>query len=164
PDLDPDQKPRGGFTAFLVDLKDNPGVEVTRPIKTVTGGRIFEVQFTDAVVPHENLLGEQGQAFRPMQRRLGARRLQICCTAIGHATRALEMGLAWSKQRVTFGKPLSERQALQWMFAEAATNIYASRTMLYDAVRKLEAREEIRHEISIVKPFSTEMAQKVIDD
>src|SRR5690606_39020380 len=66
----PELKPRAGFTAFLVDLKNNPGYKVTRPIKTITGGRIFEVQFTDCVVPAENLLGEEGQAFKPMQRRL----------------------------------------------------------------------------------------------
>lgn len=160
----PEQKPRGGFSSFLVDLKDNTGITITRPIRTVTGGRIFEVQFDDCVVPHDNLLGEEGQAFRPMQRRLGVRRLQICCTATGHASRALEMGLAWSKQRVTFGRPLAERQAIQWMFAEAHTNIHAARLMIQDAVRKSMAGQEIRHEISIVKPFATEMAQKVIDD
>lgn len=161
---DPEQKPRAGFTAFLVDLKNNPGVEVTRPIKTVTGGRIYEVQFTDCVVPDQNMLGERGQAFRPMQRRLGVRRLQICCSAVGAASRALQMGLSWSKQRITFGTPLADRQAIQWMFADAHANIYASRTMLHDAVRKSMAGQDIRHEISIIKPFTTEMSQKVIDD
>jgi acyl-CoA dehydrogenase len=161
---DPDQKPRAGFTSFLVDVQDNPGVTITRPISTIVGGRLFEVAFQDAVVPADALLGERGQAFKPMQRRLGVRRLQICSTQVGAATRALEMALAWSKQRVTFGKPLADRQAIQWMLAEAQTNIYAARVMIYDAVRKSMAGETIRHEISVIKPFATEMAQKVIDD
>lgn len=161
---DPDQKPRAGFTSFLVDVQDNPGVTITRPIKTIVGGRLFEVAFQDAVVPASALLGERGQAFKPMQRRLGVRRLQICAGQIGSATRALEMALTWSKQRVTFGKPLAERQAIQWMMVEAQTNIYASRVMIYDAVKKSMAGQEIRHEISVIKPFVTEMAQKAIDD
>jgi acyl-CoA dehydrogenase len=160
----PEDKPRGGFSAFLVDLKETEGVEIVRPINTVVGGRLFEVAFQDAVVPAANLLGDEGDAFKPMQRRLGVRRLQIVSRAIGWAQRAMEMGGAWAKERVTFGQPLSNRQAIQWMLAEAHTNIYASRTMLYDAVRKSMAGEEIRHEISVIKPFVTEMSQKVIDD
>jgi alkylation response protein AidB-like acyl-CoA dehydrogenase len=161
---DPELKPRSGFSAFLVDLKDTPGVEIVRPIKTVVGGRLFEVAFQDAVVPATNLLGEEHNAFKPMQRRLGVRRLQIVSRSIGWAQRAMELAAAWSKQRVTFGQPLSSRQAIQWMLAEAHSNIYASRVMSYDAIRKSDAGQDIRHEVSVIKPFATEMAQKVIDD
>ncbi len=161
---DPELKPRSGFSAFLVDLKDTPGVEIVRPIKTVVGGRLFEVAFQDAVVPAANLLGEEHNAFKPMQRRLGVRRLQIASRSIGTAQRAMELAATWAKQRVTFGQPLSSRQAIQWMLAEAHTNIYAARTMVYDAVRKSMAGQDIRQEISVIKPFATEMAQKVIDD
>ncbi|MEE8421811.1 MAG: acyl-CoA dehydrogenase family protein [Dehalococcoidia bacterium] len=161
---DPEAKPRGGFSAFLVDLKETEGVEIVRPIKTIVGGRLFEVAFQDAVIPATNLLGEEGNAFRPMQRRLGVRRLQIASRSIGAAQRAFEMAGAWAKQRVTFGQPLANRQAIQWMLAEAHTNIYATRTMVYDAVRKSMAGQDIRHEISVIKPFATEMSQKVIDD
>ncbi|HJM76686.1 MAG TPA: acyl-CoA dehydrogenase family protein [Dehalococcoidia bacterium] len=161
---DPELKPRSGFSSFLVDLKDTPGVEIVRPIKTVVGGRLFEVAFQNAVVPAGNLLGEEHNAFKPMQRRLGVRRLQIVSRSIGWAQRAMELAAAWSKQRVTFGQPLSSRQAIQWMLAEAHSNIYASRVMAYDAIRKSEAGQDIRHEVSVIKPFATEMAQKVIDD
>ena len=160
----PEMKRRAGFTAFLVDIQETEGVKVVRPINTVVGGVLYEVAFENAVVPAANLLGEEDQAFRPMQRRLGVRRLQICSRSVGTAQRAMEMAASWAKQRVTFGQPLSNRQAIQWMLAEAQTNIYATRTMVYDTVRKSMAGQDIRHEVAVIKPFATEMAQKVIDD
>jgi acyl-CoA dehydrogenase len=64
---------------------------------------------------------------------------------------------------VTFGKPLSDRQAIQWWVADAATKIHATRLMCYDAAWKLDQERDVRTEISMVKVFATEMAFEIVD-
>jgi len=109
------------------------------------------------------LLGVEGQGFAPMQLRLGTRRLEIAAWAIGMAQRALDMICEYAPQRSTFGAPLSERQAIQWWVADAATRIHACRLMTYDAAWKIDQGREARTEASMIKVFGTEMATDIID-
>ena len=83
--------------------------------------------------------------------------------SIGMAQRALDMIVEYAPQRVTFGQPLSERQAIQWWVADAATRIHASRLMTYDCAWKLDQGRDVRLEISMIKAFATEMAWEVVD-
>jgi acyl-CoA dehydrogenase len=98
-----------------------------------------------------------------MQLRLNVRRLQMGARCVGIARRALEMLCSYAKQRVTFGVPLADRQAVQWWIADAATRIHACRLMVASAAATLDAGRDVRHEAGMLKVFATEMAQDVVD-
>jgi acyl-CoA dehydrogenase len=159
---DKEKGARGGISAFLVD-RDTPGFNVLRRIPMLGGAFTYEVALEDCRVPAENLLGVEGQGFAPMQLRLGTRRLQMAAWCIGIAQRALDMLIEFAPTRVTFGSPLSDRQAIQWWIADAAAKIHAARLMTYDAAWKIDKGSQARNEISMVKVFATEMAWEVVD-
>jgi acyl-CoA dehydrogenase len=159
---DKEKRARGGISAFLVD-KGTPGFTVARRILMVGSAVTYEVVLENCRVEGWKLLGSEGAGFAPMQIRLGTRRLQMAAWSIGMAQRALDMMCEYAPQRVTFGQPLSERQAIQWWIADAATKIHATRLMTYDCAWKLDQGRDVRLEISMVKAFSTEMAWEVVD-
>jgi len=160
---DPKKGARGGITAFLVD-KGTPGFIIEREIPMLAGHKTYELVFEDLRLPESQILGEIGHGFAPMQLRLTVRRLQMGAWCVGLSERALEMLIDHAKERVTFGKALSERQAVQWWVADAATKIHACRLMLYQAASKVQAGEDVRTEASMIKVFGTEMAQAIIDN
>jgi acyl-CoA dehydrogenase len=98
-----------------------------------------------------------------MQVRLSTRRLEMACTCIGIAQRALDMMCDYAPQRVTFGVLLAERQTIQWWVADAATRIHACRLMTYEAAWKLDQGRDARTEVSMIKVFATEMAWEIVD-
>jgi acyl-CoA dehydrogenase len=159
---DKEKGARGGISAFLVD-KGSPGFNVVRPIPMVGGVVTYEVLLEDCRVEGWKLLGTEGQGFAPMQLRLGTRRVQMAAWSIGMAQRALDMICDYAPQRTTFGQPLSQRQAIQWWVADAATKIHAARLMTYDCAWKLDQGRDVRLEISMIKAFATEMAWEVVD-
>src|SRR5689334_751947 len=157
-----EKRARGGISAFLVD-KGTKGFNVLRRIPMVGGASTFEIALEDCRGEGWKLLGTEGSGFAPMQIRLGTRRLEMAAWSIGMAQRALDMICAFAPQRVVFGQPLSERQAIQWWVADAATKIHAARLMTYDCACKLDAGRDVRLEISMIKAFATEMAYEVVD-
>ena len=159
---DREKRARGGISAFLVD-RGTPGFNVLRRIPMVGGASTYEIALEDCRVEGWKLLGKEGAGFAPMQIRLGTRRLEMAAWSIGMAQRALDMICAFAPQRVVFGQPLSERQAIQWWVADAATKIHAARLMTYDCAWKLDHGRDVRLEISMIKAFATEMAYEVVD-
>ncbi|HVM99866.1 MAG TPA: acyl-CoA dehydrogenase family protein [Caulobacteraceae bacterium] len=159
---DREKRARGGISAFLVD-KGTPGFNVLRRIPMVGGAYTYEIALEDCRVEGWKLLGTEGNGFAPMQLRLGTRRIQMAAWSVGMAQRALDMICEYAPQRITFGVPLSERQAIQWWVAEAATKIHATRLMVYDCAWKLDQGRDVRLEISMIKWFATEMAYEVVD-
>ncbi|MBV9331187.1 MAG: acyl-CoA dehydrogenase family protein, partial [Alphaproteobacteria bacterium] len=159
---DREKRARGGISAFLVD-KGTKGFNVLRRIPMIGGASTFEVEIEDCRVEGWKLLGKEGAGFAPMQIRLGTRRLEMAAWSIGMAQRALDMICEFAPQRVTFGQPLSDRQAIQWWVADAATKIHAARLMTYDCAWKLDTGRDVRLEISMIKAFATEMAYEVVD-
>jgi acyl-CoA dehydrogenase len=153
---------RGGISAFLVD-KGAPGFNVLRKIPMIGGHFTYEVALEDCRIPASKLLGKEGQGFAPMQVRLSTRRLEMACTCVGIAQRALDMMCEYAPQRVTFGVALAERQTIQWWVADSATRIHACRLMAYDAAWKLDQGRDARTEISMIKVFATEMAWEIVD-
>lgn len=153
---------RGGISAFLVD-RGTPGFNVLRRIPMLGGQFTYEVALENCRVPAANLLGTEGQGFAPMQVRLSTRRLQMASWSIGMAQRALEMMLEYAPQRVVFGEPLSNRQAIQWWIADAYTRIKAATLMTYETAWKLDKGADVRTDISSVKAYATEMAYEVLD-
>jgi acyl-CoA dehydrogenase len=154
---------RGGISAFLVD-RDTPGFNIARRIPMVGGAATYEILLEDCRVEGWKLLGTEGQGFAPMQLRLGTRRLEMAAWSIGMAQRALDMICDYAPQRVTFGQPLSQRQAIQWWVYDAATQIHAARLMTYDCAWKIDQGRDTRQEISMIKAFATEMAWTVVDN
>ncbi|MBP7701092.1 MAG: acyl-CoA dehydrogenase family protein [Phenylobacterium sp.] len=159
---DKEKGARGGMSAFLVD-KGAPGFNVLRKIPMIGGQATYEVALEDCRVEGWKLLGEEGNGFAPMQLRLGTRRIEMASWSIGMAQRALDMICEYAPQRKTFGLPLSERQAIQWWVADAATRIHAARLMTYDCAWKLDQGRDVRVEISMIKAYATEMAWEVVD-
>jgi acyl-CoA dehydrogenase len=153
---------RPEVTAFLVD-KGVPGLSVERRIPMLSGWTTYEVAFDKCRVDEDMVLGEVGKGWAPMQKRLDARRVQVAAWSVGAARRALEMMVSHSPQRITFGLPLSERQAVQFWITEAQTAIHASQLMCLNAAWKIDSGLEARTEVSMLKAFATEMAWTVID-
>jgi acyl-CoA dehydrogenase len=152
----------GGISAFLVD-KGTPGFNVLRRIPMIGGAFTYEVALENCRVEGWKLLGKLGSGFAPMQVRLSTRRIEMASWSVGMAQRALDMLCDFAPQRVTFGQPLSDRQAVQWWVADAATQIHAARLMTYDCAWKLDQGRDVRVEISMIKYFATEMAWDVVD-
>jgi alkylation response protein AidB-like acyl-CoA dehydrogenase len=160
---DPEKGARGGMSAFLVD-RDAPGFKVLRKIPMVGGEFTYEVVLEDCRIPGWKLLGAEGQGFAPMQIRLGTRRMEMAAWCIGAAQRAMDIMCDYAPQRKTFGHKLSERQTVQWWAADGAMHIHAARLMAYDCAWKLDQGIDVLNEISMLKIYATEMAQKIIDD
>ena len=153
---------RGGISAFIVD-RDTPGFRVERRIPMIGGVSTYEVAFDDCRIPASKMLGREGHGFAPMQSRLSTRRVQMAAWCIGRAQRALDLLCEYAQQRETFGAKLADRQAIQWWVADAATRIHACRLMTYDAAARIDAGDEARMQVSMIKVFATEMAWDVID-
>ena len=159
---EPGKGARGGISAFLVD-KDTPGFNVLRKIPMIAGNFTYEIALEDCRVEGWKLLGREGYGFAPMQTRLSTRRCQIAAWSIGMAQRALDMVIEYAPQRKTFGTPLSERQAIQFWVAEAATKIHAARLMTYDCAWKVDQGMDVRREISMIKWYASEIAYETVD-
>ena len=159
---DPDKGARGGITAFIVD-KGTAGFNIEREIPMLGGARTYELAIEDLHLKDSQVLGEVGQGFAPMQKRLTVRRLEMGAMCVGIASRALQMMCEHTQQRETFGQKLSDRQAIQWWIADAATKIHAARLMVMDAGQKQDRGEDVRTVASMVKVFATEMATEIVD-
>ena len=163
---DPEKRQRGGITMFLVD-RHNPGVHIEEPgLQTWLSPRPAQyiVHFDDCRVSEKDVLGEVGKGFGLGQKRLMIDdRLMRGPIALGKMQRALDMSIEWAKQRVTFGKPIADRQAIQWKLVDMHRDIEALRAMTYQAAARSDAGGDIRSEASMVKLCSTEWGAHCID-
>ena len=161
---DPVKRTRGGVTAFLVD-RGTPGFNITR-VDTTMGSdviKLAEIEFDNCQVPDSAVLGKPGQGFDLAKESLRDGRMAVSCSCIGTADRLLEMSAAHAKQRVTFGKPLSERQAIQWMLADSEVDIAAARFMVYETLRQIDAGTNVGTAASVCKLYCSEMVGRVAD-
>ncbi len=156
-------KRQEGVTAFIVE-KGAPGFIIEREIQMIGGRRTYELVFEDLRVPSRQVLGQIGQGYAPMQLRLNVRRIEMAAKLIGMSRRAMQMMIEHVKQRVTFGQKLADRQAIQWWIADGATKMHACRLMTHTAARTLDAGGDVRGEASMIKVYSTEMAQEILDN
>ena len=160
---DPEKRARGGITSFLVDM-DTPGVNLTRQQPTMMGDSPWEIVFDDVRVPVANVLGEVGQGFAITQEWLTDGRVRCHGSqSVGMAQRALEMMMDYAQDRVTFGKPLSERQIIQFMIADSAIEVHAARLMVSECAWRYDRGENVRETSYMVKITCTEMASRVVD-
>ena len=155
---------RKGLTSFLVE-KGFPGftiIEMPPPIGN-RGSFHGELVFKDCVVPAKNVLGQVGQGIDVELVSLDLSRLAIAVSCLGLAQRFLEISVAYTGKRVTFGRRIAERQAVQQMVADMATEVHVLRLAIYDAVRKYEQGLPIKQESSMAKLFGLETVRRVSD-
>ncbi len=168
---DPDAPRHQRYSTFIVELP-NPGYIIKRDIPTmalegplshVMGGGHSEIEIKDLKVPAENLLGGEGNGFNMGQHRLAYGRLRHGMHNVAMAQRALDMATEHVLNRSTFGAPLHTRQAVQFMLAECASELYMARLMLIHIAYKAEKGLDLRQENSIAKVFLAHMVHKVVD-
>lgn len=143
---------RGGITAFIVNMKA-PGVRLLRAQELLVDDRPWEIAFENVKVPVEDRIGEEGEGFRHAQHWLSVGRIRHGARSIGVIERCLELGCKYAKERVTFGQPLADRQAVQWMLAESYMELHQLRLMVYDAAWKYDQGRDIRTEAYMAKIF-----------
>ncbi|HYX25779.1 MAG TPA: acyl-CoA dehydrogenase family protein [Thermoanaerobaculia bacterium] len=128
------QAGKRGLSAFVVP-GDAPGFSVGQPEEKLglRSSRTAQIYFADCRVPAENLLGEEGQGLKIALATLGHSRLGIAAQSVGIHQRALELAVAYAKDRVQFGVPLARHQAIQFKIAQIATELAAARTLTHGA-------------------------------
>jgi len=143
---------RGGISAFIVSMKA-PGVRLLRPEELVIDDRPWEIAFDNVEVPVRDLIGKEGEGFKHAQNWINIGRVRHGARGIGVIERCLELGASYAKRRMTFGKPLADRQAVQWMLADSYMDLHQLRLMVYHAAWKHDRGDDIRAEAYMVKNF-----------
>jgi butyryl-CoA dehydrogenase len=152
-----------GISAFVVD-RDMPGFASGRAERTMglKGGHVFELSF-DCVVSEKNLIGEEGSGFRTAMKTLDNGRLEVSAMCVGIAQVALDAACRWSTGRVVGGEPIASFQGLQWMLADMATELQASRLLALNAAAKRSRGKRFSLEAAMAKLHASEMAARVTD-
>ena len=154
-----------GISAFVVPTA-TPGYTVARLEEKLGqhASDTAQILFENCRVPAENLLGEEGQGLKIALSGLEGGRIGIGAQSIGMARAAFEAALAYAKERVAFGKPIFEHQALQFRLAEMATQIEVARQMVHHAAALKDAGRPCLKEAAMGKLFASEMAERVCSE
>lgn len=158
---DPDHGTRG-ISAFIVE-KDTPGFAVGEAEHKmgIRGSSTPPLYFTDCRIPREALLGEEGEGFKIAMATLDGGRIGVSAQALGIAQAALEASIAYAKERVQFGKPIANLQAIQWMIADSALEVDAARLLVYRAAACVASGRPYSTEGAMAKLFASETATRV---
>ncbi len=142
---------------------DTPGLRVAPPEKKMglKGSPTSAVTYQDVRVPAGNLVGEAGNGLRQTLATLDGGRISIGAIALGLARAAFEHALAYAKERHAFGGPIANLQAIQWMLADAATEITAARNLIYFAAWRKQQGKPYTQEAAMAKLFASEMGERV---
>ena len=157
------EKGAKGISAFIVP-KGTPGFEVGKHENKlgIRASSTTEMVFTDCRVPATSLLGQENKGLSIALATLDCGRIGIAAQAVGIAEAALEEAVKYAKQRVQFGKPLAEFEALQFMLADMAVDVEVAKTMLYKvAWMKDSGAKRFTKESAMVKLFAAEMSHRV---
>ncbi len=157
--------PAGGsrsLSQILVPI-DTPGLKIGPAEKKMGlhGSPTHAVTYEDACVPLGNLVGEEGRGLQQTLATLDGGRIGIGALSIGLAQAAFEYAVSYARERKAFGKTIAEQEAIQWMLADAATEIEAARNLLYKAAWLKEQGRNYNKEAAMAKMFATEMAERV---
>ena len=148
-----------GISAFAVETSA-PGWQVTRVEDKmgIHGAHSAQLSFTDMRVPRENLLTKEGEGFKVAMKTLDGGRIGIAAQAIGIGRAAIEDSLKYAQDRKSFGKPLSDYQAIQWKLADMAVEIDAARLLNLRAATLKDAGQSCTRESAMAKLFAAEAA------
>jgi len=163
-ETEPDAQRHGKFSAIIVPT-GTPGYTIDRVVRTMgdTLGSHCEISLKDVRVPAENLLGERGKGFLIAQKRLGPGRIFHCMRWLGQAQRAFELMCDYANRRYAHGSLLGEKGEIQRYIAESAAEIQAARLMTLDAAQAIDAGDEARVQIALIKFWGARMLHNVID-
>lgn len=151
-----------GISVFIVE-KGWQGFQIGKKEDKlgIRGSDTHSLMFTDVNVPIENRIGEEGFGFSFAMESLNGGRIGIAAQALGIASGAYELALAYSKERKTFGKPISQHQAIQFKLADMATQIEAARLMVHKAAWLKDNNEEFAHASAMAKLYASQVAMDV---
>jgi alkylation response protein AidB-like acyl-CoA dehydrogenase len=155
-----------GITAFIIE-KDNPGLKIGRVEKKmgIRGSPTAEIIFNDCQVPRENLIGKEGDGFKIAMKTLDYSRPVIASQAVGVAQAGLDFAINYSKERVQFGKPISQMQGIQFILADMATQIEAARALAYHAASLAdEDLPQLTYIAAAAKLMASDVAMRVTTD
>lgn len=157
--------PQGGsrsLSMFIIP-SDTPGLIIGPPEKKMglKGSPTHGITYENVIAPADSLLGPEGHGLKQALIALDAGRISIGALAVGLAQSAFEDAVAYTRQRYAFGHPIADFEAIQWMIADAATEIHAARWMIYQAAWLKEVGAPYSREAAMAKLFATEMAERV---
>ncbi|MGM9985901.1 MAG: acyl-CoA dehydrogenase [Bacillaceae bacterium] len=148
-----------GISAFIVE-KNTPGLIIGKDEQKMGlhGSRTVQLFFENAIVPKENLLGQEGEGFKIAMSNLDVGRIGIAAQALGIAEAAVEYSTVYAKQRHQFGKPIITQQGVGFKLAEMATNVEAARLLIYRAASLRQQGIVCGKEASMAKLFASNVA------
>jgi acyl-CoA dehydrogenase len=155
---------KGGVTGFFVDTR-TAGFSVPRLINTLghLGGDTGVVVLDGVRVPDDHRLGAVGRGLAVAMDGVNAGRMGMAATCLGLARWALDQAVEYAKVRKTSGVPIAEHQAVQFMLADSAMDIYAAKSMIQNCAWRIDQGQSATAQVSMVKAFSTEMLGRVMD-
>lgn len=160
--------PKGGSASLSMILvpTDSPGLHLGPPEKKMglKGSPTHAVTYEDVRVPSDYLIGELGKGLQQTMVVLDGGRVSIGALSVGLAQAAFEEAIRYAQERQTFGQPIANYQAIQWMLSNAATEIQAARLMVYYAAWLKEQGKAYSKEAAMAKMFASEMAERVCRD
>jgi alkylation response protein AidB-like acyl-CoA dehydrogenase len=161
---DRERRKHGGISGFIVE-KGAPGFTVGRR-QIMMGHRGFNqyvLHFDNCVVPHANMIGQEGTGLRQFLTSITGARVKVAIEAVGSAQYAQDLAVSYVKVREVLGSVLAAKQGIQWMLVDSMMELQSARLMCYQAAWKADQGEDFRVEASMAKAYATETAQRVID-
>ncbi|MDP8229007.1 MAG: acyl-CoA dehydrogenase family protein [Candidatus Electryoneaceae bacterium] len=154
-----------GMSAFIVDA-DSPGLTAGKPEKKmgIRGSHTTDLFFDDVRVPKENLLGERDRGFIVAMQTLDVGRISVAAICLGQAKEALDLSIKHSKERIQFGKPIGDLQAIKWMLADMAAEVYCMESIVYRTAWMCDHGISFSRESAICKLVASESLAKVVDN
>ena len=157
-------KADGKVSSFIVE-KGWPGFSIGKIEHKmgIRGSETAELVFEDVKIPYENLLGRAGRGVIVGMRILACGRLGLGAATLGSAKEALALSAAHSKERTQFGHKISQNQAIQWMLADMATEIYNMESIVYRTAGMYDQGMDVTKESSMVKLYCSEALDRIVD-
>ena len=154
-----------GISAFIVE-KDWEGFTFGQHYDKmgIRSSATAELIFNDVKVPKENLLGKEGDGFKIAMSTLDGGRIGIAAQALGIAQGAYENALEYSKERIQFGKPICQQQAVSFKLADMATKLRAARLLIYSAAELKENHENYGMESAMAKQYASDVCLEIVND
>ena len=160
---DPEAERHRRFSAFLVD-RGTPGLSVPACYPMIGEYCPYEVVLDEVTLDDSHLLGEAGAVYEPLQARLSVRRMEVGARCVGLAGRCLSMMIEQANGRRTFGRPLADRQAVQWWIADSFQELEMVRLLTHRLAWRIDGGQgDFRTDAAMVKVQATEMIQRVAD-
>ena len=156
------RKRSGGITAFIIDL-DAPGISLGKSESKlgIKGTSTSQIVFENCEVPESRVLGKEGEGFKVAMETLDAGRIGVAAQAVGIAQAVLDSSTRYSREREAFGKKISDFQAIQFILADMATGVEASRLLTYKAALMKDRGEKYTKHSSMAKLYASETAMRV---